>query len=236
MSLGEQKIEMPIPGENDILKFSEIAKQLRVPFIIYADFETYVKPIYTCDLDPNSSHTCNLSTFEPCGYAYHIVSTDKRYSKSPVVYRGDNIVETFLSNLLEEEDRILHILRRIEPMHMTIDDENLFEVTTHCHLCGLKFQNRFDKVRNHDHVTGEFFGAAHNDCNLLFRQVEFIPVVLHNLRGFDAHLIMQRIGRFKNRRLNVIANTNERYISFSISKLRFVDSFQFLSTSLDNLV
>lgn len=236
MSLGEQKIEMPIPGENDILKFTEIAKQLRVPFIIYADFETYVKPIYTCDLDPNSSHTCNLSTFEPCGYAYHIVSTDKRYSKSPVVYRGDNIVETFLSNLLEEEDRILHILRRIEPMHMTIDDENLFEATTHCHLCGLKFQNRFDKVRNHDHVTGEFFGAAHNDCNLLFRQVEFIPVVLHNLRGFDAHLIMQRIGRFKNRRLNVIANTNERYISFSISKLRFVDSFQFLSTSLDNLV
>lgn len=65
MSLGEQKIEMPIPGENDILKFTEIGKQLRVPFIIYADFETYVKPIYTCDLDPNLSHTCNLSTFEP---------------------------------------------------------------------------------------------------------------------------------------------------------------------------
>lgn len=53
MSLGEQKIEMPIPGENDILKFTEIGKQLLVPFIIYADFETYVKPIYTCDLDPN---------------------------------------------------------------------------------------------------------------------------------------------------------------------------------------
>lgn len=100
----------------------------------------------------------------------------------------------------------------------------------------LKFQNRFDKVRNHDHVTGEFFGVAHNDCNLLFRQVEFIPVVLHNLRGFDAHLIMQRIGRFKNRRLNVIANTDERYILFSISKLRFVNSFQFLFTSLDNFV
>lgn len=60
MPLGEQKIEMPIPGENDILKFTEIAKQL-LPFIIYADFETYVKPIQTCDLDPNSSHTISLS-------------------------------------------------------------------------------------------------------------------------------------------------------------------------------
>lgn len=52
MSLGMQKIEMPTPGENDILKFTDISKQLRVPFVIYADFETYVKPIQTCDLDP----------------------------------------------------------------------------------------------------------------------------------------------------------------------------------------
>ena len=51
MSLGEQKIEMPTAGENDV-KFSEIAKQLKAPYIIYADFETFVKPIQTCDLDP----------------------------------------------------------------------------------------------------------------------------------------------------------------------------------------
>lgn len=179
MSLGEQKIEMPIPGENDVLKFNEVSKQLCVPFIIYADFETFVTTIHTCDLDPNSSHTTNLSSFEPCGYAYHIVSTDKRYSKPSVVYRGDNIVETFLSSLLEEEERILDILHRIEPMNIENEEEKLFDAATHCHLCDSKFENKFDKVRNHDHITGEFFGAAHNNCNLLFKQVEFIPVVLH---------------------------------------------------------
>lgn len=47
---------------------------------------------------------------------------------------------------------------------------------------------------------------------------------------------MQKLGKFKNKRLNVIANTNERYVSFTFSQLRFIDSFQFLSTSLDTLV
>lgn len=80
---------MPTPGENDVLKFIDIAKQLRVPFVIYADFETYVKPIQSCDLDPNSSHTSNISEFKPCGFAYHIVSTDKRYTKPPGGHRRD---------------------------------------------------------------------------------------------------------------------------------------------------
>lgn len=236
MSLGEQKIEMPIPGENDVLEFSEIAKQLKVPFIIYADFETYVRPIQTCDLDPTSSHTINLSQFDPCGFAFQVVSTDKRYSKSPVIYRGDNVVETFLSALLKEEKAIMDILHQVEPMKISRETEVLFDEATHCHLCGLEFQNRHDKVRNHDHITGEMFGIAHKNCNLKFKQVDFIPVVLHNLRGFDGHLIMQKLGKFKNKRLNVIANTNERYVSFTVSQLRFIDSFQFLSTSLDTLV
>lgn len=236
MSLGLQKIEMPTPGENDVLKFTDIAKQLRVPFVIYADFETYVKPIQSCDLDPNSSHTSNISEFKPCGFAYHIVSTDKRYTKPPTVYRGEDIVETFMVRLLEEEERILNLLHIIEPMQINGNIENLFQRATHCHLCGLEFIKKHDKVRNHDHITGDFFGAAHRNCNLQFKQVEFIPVILHNLRGFDAHLIMQRLGKFKKKRINVIANTNERYVSFTISKLRFIDSFQFLTTSLDVLV
>lgn len=166
MSLGEQKIEMPIPGENDVLEFSEIAKQLKVPFINYADFETYVRPIQTCDLDPSSSHTINLSQFDPCGFAFQVVSTDKRYSNSPVIYRGDNVVETFLSALLQEEKAIMDILHQVEPMKISRETEILFDEATHCHLCGLEFQNRYDKVRNHDHITGEMFGIARKNCNL----------------------------------------------------------------------
>lgn len=88
MSLGLQKIKMPTPGENDVLKFTDIAKQHRVPFVIYADFETYVNPIQSCDLESNSPHSSNISEFEPCGFAYHIVSTYKSYTKPPTDNEG----------------------------------------------------------------------------------------------------------------------------------------------------
>ena len=63
-----------------------------------------------------------------------------------------------------------------------------------------------------------------------------IPVVFHNLKNYDSHLIMQELGKF-NLKINVIPNGLEKYMSFSINdKLSSVDSFQFLSSSLDSLV
>ena len=63
-----------------------------------------------------------------------------------------------------------------------------------------------------------------------------IPAVFHNLKNYDSHLIMQELGKF-NLKINVIPNGLEKYVSFSINnKLSFIDSFQFLSSSLDSLV
>ena len=63
-----------------------------------------------------------------------------------------------------------------------------------------------------------------------------IPVVFHNLEKYDYHLIMQELGQF-NFKINVIPNGVEKYMSFNIdNKLVFIDSFQFLSSSLDSLV
>ena len=55
-------------------------------------------------------------------------------------------------------------------------------------------------------------------------------------KKYDSHLIMQELGNF-NLKINVKPNELESYVSFSIkSKLSFIDSFQFLSSSLDSLV
>ena len=64
-------------------------------------------------------------------------------------------------------------------------------------------------MRDHDHLTGEYPGAAHNECNLNFKYAKEnekkklsydIPIVFHNLRGYDGHIIMSTIGlsRTKN--------------------------------------
>lgn len=69
-----------------------------------------------------------------------------------------------------------------------------------------------------------------------FQHPDYIPVYFHNLRGFDSHLLMQGVGIFKGKKINCIPNNMERYVSFSLGSLRFVDSYQCLPSSLSNLV
>ena len=95
-----------------------------------------------------------------------------------------------------------------------------------------------DSVRDHCHITGQFRGAAHNKCNLKLRldpKRFTIPVVFHNLRGYDSHLLMQAISKVGGA-VTCIPNNTEKYISFSLGQLRFIDSAQFLLASLDKLV
>ncbi|CAB4007321.1 Retrovirus-related Pol poly from transposon [Paramuricea clavata] len=92
-----------------------------------------------------------------------------------------------------------------------------------------------DKVRDHCHFTSKYRGAAHNKCNLNHRLSWKIPVVFHNLRGYDSHLRMQKIGNF-GLEVNVIPNNMEKYISFSFGQnLVFIDSIQFMTSSLESL-
>jgi hypothetical protein len=63
-----------------------------------------------------------------------------------------------------------------------------------------------------------------------------IPVILHNLRGYDSHLIIQGLGKLKGKKINCIPNNTEKYISFSIDNLDFINSLQFMNASLDKLV
>ena len=78
--------------------------------------------------------------------------------------------------------------------------------------------------------------SVHRDCNINVKLNHKIPIVLQNLKHYDSHLIMQELGKF-NFKINVIPNILERYMSFNISnKLIFIDSFPFLSSSLDSLV
>lgn len=61
---------MFVLGENDVLQFIEIVKQLKVLFIIYVDFEIYVKFIQICDFDLNLLYIINLLEFEFCSFVY----------------------------------------------------------------------------------------------------------------------------------------------------------------------
>ena len=90
-------------------------------------------------------------------------------------------------------------------------------------------------VRDNCHVTRKYRGSAHTDCYLSYRLTNKIYVIVHTLRGYDSHLIVQEIGKFNNN-INVIANNVEKYMAFmSHRNIIFIDSFQFMNKSLSDL-
>ena len=117
----------------------------------------------------------------------------------------------------------------------------------------MKYTDKDVGIGDHCHITGRFRGSAHQECNLKLKiepEGIKIPVIFHNLRGYDSHFIMQQIGEiakkhaYKNKRgeeqhldINAIPNNMEKYMAFMLGKhLKFIDSFQFMSSSLNKLV
>ena len=109
------------------------------------------------------------------------------------------------------------------------------------------------KVRDHCHYSGLYRRAAHFSCNLQYKIPSYIPVIFHNLAGYDAHLFIREFAKYTTG-MGVIAKNTKDYISFSIKvevdkyidkegnertkemELRFIDSIKFMSSSLDSLV
>ena len=131
-----QRIEMPKEGE--ILEFAAHCKQMRQPFIIYADFEALNIPIDGCAGDPEKSSTRQISKQEPCGYGYVVVRSDGQASE-PYIYRGENAVNHFLNQMVIERDRINQIYKKPVPMQMTTEDTNTFNNSTQCWICEEEF-------------------------------------------------------------------------------------------------
>ncbi|XP_068761891.1 uncharacterized protein [Montipora capricornis] len=112
-----------------------------------------------------------------------------------------------------------------------------------------KFMYNQTKHKERKHFC-MYRGSAHQDCNLNFRLTEKIPVIFHNLRGYDSHFIMQEIGeivkehKYTNKKgekcqmnINAIPNNMEKYMAFMLGNhLTFIDSFQFMGSRLDKLV
>ena len=97
-------------------------------------------------------------------------------------------------------------------------------------------------VRGDCHITGQYRGSAHQDFTLKLRinPGEFkIPVIFHNLRGYDSHFIMREngsIGKEHDLEINCVPNNMEKYMAFMLVKyIVFLDSFQFMASSLGRL-
>ena len=248
------KINMPPVGT--YLKFENYRYSEKAPFTIYADFESILKPLNTCEPEPNKSYTLKYQKHEPVSFVYYIKSTyENVYSSKLRSYVKENeedpdVIDVFI-NWLEEDVKIISELGK-EKMIITEEEEEQFNQASICWICG-KLLNIKDSVRDHCHYTGRYRGAAHNYCNLKYRKPNDISVFFHNLTGYDSHLFIKKLGVTAGT-IDCIPNNEEKYISFSKTiktgeykdkegetkdknfKIVFKDSLKFMALSVEALV
>ena len=111
---------------------------------------------------------------------------------------------------------------------MTIEDEDNYQNSQSCWICDTKIINNKDKARDHCHITGKYRDAAHKKCISELRISSKLPIIFHNLEGYDGNLIFRELNYFKNIHIQVIPKTNERYMSIIVNNcIVFLDSLQF---------
>ena len=96
---------------------------------------------------------------------------------------------------------------------MSEEEENLFQQSNSCWICKNLIDNDEEKVRDHCRVTGKFRGAAHRSCNINLKLTKNVPVIFHNLRGYDSNLIFFELDKF-DVKISVIPNGLEKYMAF----------------------
>ncbi|XP_065664489.1 uncharacterized protein LOC136086141 [Hydra vulgaris] len=246
-------VRIDLPKQGSTMYFKHYYKSMRVPFVTYADFESFIKPINTCTPNPNESYTKQYQKHIPSSFCYYIKCFDQSIYKDKLVTftansEEDDIAKIFVDRLQEDIIQICNEVDFKKPMIFTSKNKKDFKAAIKCHICEEDLGE--DRVRDHCHLTGKYRGAAHRDCNLKYRIPEFFPVLFHNLSGYDSHLFIKKLLGGK---LSCIPNNEEKYISFSreikvgesINKeektvdikreIRFLDSYRFMSSNLDAL-
>ena len=142
------------------------------------------------------------------------------------MYRGEDAADKFVRDLPKEAKQLCgEYIAKPKTMIFSTEDS-------------LSFTNADDdRVRDHCHITGTYRGAAHSACNLNYRITPKswkLPVVIHNLKGYDGHLIVKAL-KSEFGRVGVIPQNLEKYLSLTVGQLKFFDSFQFTPKSLDVL-
>ena len=243
---GTQRIEMPQPGSK--VYFYGHQKQLPVPFVIYADFEAITSKIDSCSPPESKSYPQAYQKHKPSGFGLKVVCHyDKKYSKPAVIYRGENVIEKFIQHLFREVKDCQKVIskRAKRRLVMTASDEKDFRNAKKCWICQKQYKGDEAEnipVRDHCHITGKYRGSAHKKCNFRLQiSVEKIkiPVVFHNLKGYDSHFIIEKLGDIIKKEplnVNVIATNAEKYTAIYLDKhLAFIDSYQFMASPLANL-
>ena len=124
-----------------------------------------------------------------------------------------------LMTLLKQFLKSISIEKKIMKKHlnknliMSEKEEEQFQSSNICWICEKLIDDDNEKVGNHCHLTGKFRGAAHWSCNINLQLTKKVPVIFHNLRGYDSHLIFCELNNF-DVKIDIIQIRLEKCMAF----------------------
>ena len=243
-------VEMPIEGNNTI-KYNRGEKSIKMPFTIYADLECLLEKMSTCQNDPNKSSTTKINKHTPSGYSIFTNCSFDESKNKISYYRGNDCMKKFCKDLREHSTRIINYEKK-KMIALTTEEKIHYNKQKVCYICKKEFDNnkKQQKVKDHCHYTVKYRGAAHNICNLRYKIPKEIPVVFHNSSTYDYHSIIKELVKDFEGNFECLGENTEKYITFSVPikkkidnkdleityKIKFIDSYRFMSSSLSKLV
>lgn len=230
-ALGPCPVKMPEPNKA-YMKFKHEQNQELIPIYCTADFECILKPV-----EDNKSESKTIKQHEhiACGACIRIVSNLEQVKSETWLYRGEDVVEKFVNKIHEISETMKQVYKTNEKMKITAKQIEEHEKATQCYMCKKKFTKENYKTRAHNHNTGEYIGPACNACNKKRKNEKFVPVIFHNLKNYDSHLFICELAK-QFKKIDITPNNMEKYMMIKVDNIRFIDSFQFMSTSLEVLV
>jgi len=152
-------VKVGLPKHGSVLSFKNYNRSMRHPFVVYADFESFIKPIDTCQPDPSTPYTQKCQHHVPSSFCYYIKCFDDEVcSPKLVMYTAhsedDDVAQKFI-DILEEDIKQIYKehVKFPKEMKCTKSDEVRFKAATECYICGGELGE--DRARDHCHLSGE---------------------------------------------------------------------------------
>ena len=136
-----ESVRIEMPAKNPIVSYSNGQHQFKVPFVMYADFESILKPIQGVSNNPNMSSARGVNVHKPSGWSLHTKFAYGKVKKPTTQYRGPDCVERFCEKIISEAKRLYKSFPEVPMLRLTKEQTKEHKKVTKCHICFKEFKD-----------------------------------------------------------------------------------------------
>ena len=191
--IDNESVKVEMPCKNPRVQYSDGRFQFKVPFIMYTDFESILELIQGLGNDPRISSMSGINNHVPSGWCVRSEFAYGKVENTLKLYRGNDCTKKFCDHVIGEARHLYQSFPEKPMTPLTPKEMDRYKRLESCHMCFKPFKEDNPKVRDYCHYTGHYRGPAHMKCNLQYKIPSYIPIIFHNLSGYDTHLFIKEL-------------------------------------------